>query len=363
LELRTTRQKETSGYTTLGGTVKQWLVTGLELANAASLSSNGFVPLVDTPSLKSFAVALENDGTTIKPGIEYDEQQQINVGIQGRADLAFVKGNPNPTSEFLRSNVVTEANVSYLSTLDNEVNVPVGVRFVPKSGKTGENMKAQFLEDIVILPTSLRCLKDTKTPEYVIPDKEAVAHCKSKCDACLEEGAVCQHCQYFQPSHLPPLRACERCLNAGVQCIRACVLVLTTDCESGNKTAFELIIHDHESGLSAPDHVFACIPDAVHVGKSLKKVSFTNWMILLNGERACLSMLHCLRDEDPSLRKILSRDAVLNKEWMWTVSFISQKMQYWKSCRKLVGWYIQFCRTVIRLLTATEVVCTHIRLQ
>ena len=313
---RTTRQKETSGHTTRSGIVKQWLCTGLELANAASLNSNDVLPLVDTPSVKSFAIALENDGTALKPGIQYDEQLQINVGLKDRADFAFVEANPNPTSDFLRSNVVTEANVSYISTLDNKVSMPVGVRFVPKSGKTGENMKKQFLEDITILQTCQRCLKNTESPEHVIANKEEVNHCQSKCEMCIEGRAVCQQCQLSQqPSHLPPLRACQKCLQAGVQCVRACVLVITTDCESGNKTAFETIIDDQNNDLLPPEYAFACIPDAVHVGKSLK-ASFANWMILLNGERACLSILHCLRDEDTSLRKILPRDAVLNKDRM-----------------------------------------------
>lgn len=36
--------------------------------------------------------------------------------------------NPNPKPEFLKENVVTEANVTYLSTADNLVEMPVSMR-------------------------------------------------------------------------------------------------------------------------------------------------------------------------------------------------------------------------------------------
>jgi hypothetical protein len=74
--LRTTRQKQTSGYTTQSGVVKRWLCTGLELACSSS-RSDVVLPFVETPAVKAFAVALENDGTALKPSIQYDEQQQL----------------------------------------------------------------------------------------------------------------------------------------------------------------------------------------------------------------------------------------------------------------------------------------------
>ena len=63
--------------------------------------------------MKVFATAMENDSTALKPAIQYDENQQINVGLKDRADIRFVNLNPNPKPEFLKENVVTEANVTY----------------------------------------------------------------------------------------------------------------------------------------------------------------------------------------------------------------------------------------------------------
>ncbi|CAB3998543.1 Hypothetical predicted protein [Paramuricea clavata] len=72
------------------------------------------------------------------------------------------------------------------------------------------------------------------------------------------------------------------------------------------------------------DFVFnfpTCIPDAIHVGKSLK-CSFCNWYILLNGQRSNLAILRTLRDDsDPETRKLFRKllkdgDAVRNKDRM-----------------------------------------------
>ena len=58
-------------------------------------------------------VAMENDGTALKPPIQYGEKQQINVVLKMTTNIEFVKANPVPKSEFLKENVVTEANVTY----------------------------------------------------------------------------------------------------------------------------------------------------------------------------------------------------------------------------------------------------------
>ena len=113
-----------------------------------------------------------------------------------RGDIPLVNSNPDPKAEYLKENIVTEANVTYLSTADNNVAMPVSVRYKPKAGKSGEEMKQQFLNEV----------------------------------------------------------------------------------------------------------------DVLH--------NFANWMVLLCNERACLSMLHTIRNADPHLKKILPRDSVLNKDRM-----------------------------------------------
>lgn len=164
------------------------------------------------------------------------------------ADIEFVKANPVPKSEFLKENGVTEANVTYLSTTDNGVAMPVSVTYKTKAGKTGEQMKEQFLNEVELLQTCHCCIKAAVLSQHIL-DKPATAICKSVCQACIESASVCNTCRaQGQLSHVPSLRACQRCLQSNVQCSRAVVLVLASDCESGNKRAFELISQSKADG-------------------------------------------------------------------------------------------------------------------
>ena len=89
---------------------------------------------------------------------------------------------------------------------------------------------------------------------------------------------------------------CNNCLNKNRLCRRRVFLVLTADCEEGNKIAFEKIQsarkkEDINHNLS----LLSVIPDCPHVGKSLK-ASFSNWFLKLGHERGNLSILWNLRN-------------------------------------------------------------------
>jgi len=299
-------------YTTKSGAVKPWLDSFLQIANDPQL---GVEPLIETPVLKVFGTAMENDSTALKPAIQYDKNQQLNVGLRDRVDIRFVNQNPNPKPEFLKKNVVSEANVTYLSTTDANVAMPVCVRYMPKTGKSGEEMKQQVLDEVDVIQTCHHCVKLAASSEHVL-GKEATVICNSYCDTCIAMKPVCGECKELgHSSHIPSLRACRRCLETKQRCLRAAVLVVATDCESGNKKAFELITESRAKGDLDPLFIFICLPDAVHVGKSLK-CNFANWMVLLLNERACLSVVRTIRESDPHLKKILPRNSVLNKDRM-----------------------------------------------
>ena len=202
-------------------------------------------------------------------------------------DIRLVHSNPDSKAEYLKENIVTEANVTYLSTADNTVAMPVSVRYKPKAGKSREEMKQQFLNEVDVLQMCHSCIK-IATSNYHILEKEAAAIYNSLCNTCIAMKTVCPKCkEQGQTSVRPSLRACQRCLEAGQQCVRAAVLVVATDCESGNKKAFEMIAESRTNGTLDPRSIFICLPDAVHVGKSLK-CNFANWMVLLRNERdAC----------------------------------------------------------------------------
>ena len=256
-----------------------------------------------------------------KPCPECAEQVKKNVGLKQEVDLTFVKENPNPTPEFLKANILTEANVSFVTSLCNGVSMPIATNYFTKSGKTGEEMKDFFFEQTKILQICKACLEMVRSDDNTVPPC-AVNDCMSSCRACLDGGKPCPECaEQDQLSHIPSLRACKRCLDAGEQCIRCIVLILSTDCEEGNKKAMELIAKLQEDQHIDPAlQYLVFLPDGVHVGKSLK-CSFCNWFIVLKEARSCLAVIQTLRDDNnpdvrKPLRRLLRAEDVQNKDRM-----------------------------------------------
>ena len=92
---------------------------------------------------------------------------------------------------------------------------------------------------------------------------------------CWEQKQVCDECfkKNGQVSYSPALRACSHWLNNNVQCANLAILALSSDCETGNRKAMELLEQRQKAGLADPQ-IFVYLPDAVHVGKSCKSVQF-----------------------------------------------------------------------------------------
>jgi hypothetical protein len=274
----------------------------------------------NTPSIKVFGAVMQNDGTALQPGILFDEGLKCNVGLKTKVDLQFVKDNPSPVATFLKSDVITEANVSIVTTLCDTISMPMAVEYVTKAGKTGEDMLEMFANQIESLQCCQACVEKTRASELISQCNRD--SCNKKCETCWEEKNVCDDChQVGQISYSPALQACSSCLTNNTQCIHLAILGLSSDCEEGNKKAMELLEQLQQDCLVDPELEFCIfLPDAVHVGKSCK-CSFSNWFCLLNGSRMSLSVIHTLRDDsDPvirsSLRKFLTKEDVQNKDCM-----------------------------------------------
>ncbi|XP_014671541.1 PREDICTED: uncharacterized protein LOC106812223 [Priapulus caudatus] len=309
---RKARKSIASGYTTKGGIISSYLSTFLTLANAVD---SQVVPIVDNQAVKVFPTSYAIDGTALKAGFEVDEKTKLVIGGKDDYNIMFVKANPNPSPEFLRDNVVTEANVGFLTSMCNNLSMPVGVDYFMKAGKTGAFLSNLFVQHIMTIQTCQVCVKQMNTIGLPV-------HCENVCQSCLDTKEVCETCALSgQSSYKPPLRACKVCIDMGQQCVRCVVFVVTTDCESGNKAALEDIEGKVNAGTINPMLSELCVlPDCVHVGKSLK-CSFSNWYLLLSGERSNLSILRTLRDDaNPvvrkTLRRLLTLDAVQNKDRM-----------------------------------------------
>ena len=90
-----------------------------QIALSVHSSATETVPLIETSKIKVIPCALANDGIALKPAIKYDPRQKVNVGLTVPVDASFMKENPEPSPDFLKNNIITEALVSSVTTLDN----------------------------------------------------------------------------------------------------------------------------------------------------------------------------------------------------------------------------------------------------
>lgn len=110
--------------------------------------------------------------------------------------------------------------------------------------------------------------------------------CDCFCKECWDNKILCDNCKVKgQVSYFPACRACAKCLEKDQKCIKLAAFVYTSDCEEGNKKALKNINKQIREETIEPElALMVGLPDAIHVGKSLK-CSFANWYILLKGQR------------------------------------------------------------------------------
>ena len=276
-------------------------------------------PLLKSDNLEVTPCAFANDGTSLKPAIEFEWRLKENVGLKFKVDLAYIKEHTDPSADDLRNNIITEAIVSSLPTLDNKFSLPCAVDYATQKGKTGEAMANKCETHIKTVQTCEACQRRTPGQRNILTLENI--RCKSFCNVCYEKKGVCEEClEKVHISYVPSLKRCGHCLDNGLICRRMVVLVLSTDCESGNKTAFEIFKSKIENGEIDPYlSLLSILPDCPHVGKSLK-VSFSNWWLKCGDERSNLSQLRSLRNRSDNttkekFRKLLPKnDHVKNKD-------------------------------------------------
>ena len=277
------------------------------------------VSIVETSYLTVYPCCLANDGTAIKPAIEFDERLKENVGLTFNIDIDYVRKNPKPSADFLKKNLVTEAIVSSVTSIDNKCSLPCAVEYSTKSGKTAESFHNVLIKQVKILQTCKSCQSRASSSKSILG--KCFEHCQSFCQTCFDMKDVCGECkEKGQVSHHSSLRACATCLEQNEKCVKRAIFAATADCETGNKGAFEMITKSIEEGNMDPEiSLFTVLPDSVHVGKSLK-ASFSNWWLKLNNERSNIGLLRTLRnrftfDTMSKVRKLIPRnDHVKNKD-------------------------------------------------
>ena len=122
--------KHQAGYTNEPGVWKP-----LSLGQLQLMQIYRCVSIIKRNYLTVYPCSPANDGTAIKPAIEFDERLKENVGLTFNFDIDYVRRNPKPSPDFLKENLVTEAIVSSITSIDNKCSLPCAVEYSTKSEK------------------------------------------------------------------------------------------------------------------------------------------------------------------------------------------------------------------------------------
>ena len=189
-----------------------------------------------------------------------------------------------------------EAVASSVTSLNNDVCLPVAEHYCSKVGKSGDNIKETFLDQIRLIQMCENCIVKTKDENMVLTKSNFLV-CKSYCDNCFTSDAVCENFSVKGQIQVnPELWGWNYCFKNNFRCIRRVVLVITVVCESGNKQCLKQIQQElNESTINPHLSLFLLLPDVLHVLKT-SKASFSNWYLQLNNEHGFLSIFYTLRN-------------------------------------------------------------------
>ena len=106
------------------------------LKNEKDTSSSFFVSNDD---VEVYPVVFSNDGTALKPSIQFDKDRNVNVGLENNEmNLEQCQSKPFLEMKLLLGKLICEADVC----------LPVAVHYCSKVGKCGDNIKETFLDQI-----------------------------------------------------------------------------------------------------------------------------------------------------------------------------------------------------------------------
>ena len=115
--------------------------------------------------------------------------------------------------KLLLEKLICEAVVSSVTSLNNDVCLPVAVHDCFKVGKSGDNIKETFLDQIRLIQMCENCIVKTKDENMVLKKGNFLV-CKNYCDNCFTSDAVCENCSIKGQTQVnPALRACGYCLK------------------------------------------------------------------------------------------------------------------------------------------------------
>ena len=308
-----TLQKFVPGTMPISGISKTLQLSSLRLLDLSEVKTV-------LPKVELFSVALRMDGTMLRAGLSWDPKLGLILGCQDPLTYQDLEEkNFHLSGDFLKTNLVTEVDVTMLVSLCSSVSLSLGYHLQPSGGKKGFQIVEKYTEIIKTVSKCESCVR-AKPPYFntIRPDTP----CDSCCDVCWQSGVLCQGCrEKGRLTIYPQLEPCFQCLEKGILCKKAVVLVLALDCFTGNRYLIEKFQKDLDNKSKDPEiFLTEALGEIIHVLKTIKS-SFSNWYLLeLSGNIINLSMLRTLRDDNldkdvsSALRMVLQKGSVVNRD-------------------------------------------------
>ena len=155
-------------FTTKLGIIKCLSLLQYKLMNCGSNDSPE--PITNNKIRFVYPCVYSNDGTALKPAVEFDGVSKTNVGLSVTVDMDFIKASTPPDPKMLSDLIITEAVVGNVTSLENKMPLPVFVVYSTKSGKSGENLTKVFTDHTKILQMCETCTKLVKCDNLKLND-------------------------------------------------------------------------------------------------------------------------------------------------------------------------------------------------
>ena len=182
----------------------------LQLMVSSHDPDEGAKPLISNSKLIDFTCCYSNDGTALKASVEFDPVTKRNIELTVPVELNFAKEHDPADPKILKELIVMKAVVSSVTTLNNNVSLPISVDRTPIPEKTGENLE-MFTKYVKTLQMCKSCIEETKASDLII---EANPICESYFKNCYKNKELCALCiEDGQISIFPFVRICKRCIT------------------------------------------------------------------------------------------------------------------------------------------------------
>ena len=92
-------------------------------------------------------------------------------------DNKFVQDHPSPDPEEIKKKLMTSAEVTFATSIDNNSPMPIAVHYLPKS-VSGNEVLSQATQTAKIIQTCKQCLNNQSAVNHIV--KQEIVHANVK---------------------------------------------------------------------------------------------------------------------------------------------------------------------------------------